>query len=598
MRILTSLLAQIALAVATAVAAHAADEWKLHPDAAEKPDVPHGTVMKMEPWQSKIFPNTTRDWSVYVPAQYKPDGTAAIMVFQDGHSYANTKGDWRAPTVFDNLIASGQMPVTLGIFINPGTDPSKTNPQTPWKATNRGFEYDSLGDRYTRFLIEEILPEVAKKWPFSPDPELHAIAGSSSGGICAFTVAWERPDVFRKVCANVGSFVNLRGGNAYPSLIRKTERKPLRVYQADCSGDLDNPFGNWPLANKQMFAALKYMGYDARLDFAEGYGHGSKHGGSVFPDSLKWLWRKEKPQPVVDTRPQIGGDMPLSQILVEGDGWQVVADGLNFADGPTTDAAGNLYFCDMRGTPPVIWRISPTGQKTKLIEGTSASGLKFGPDGRLYACVGKEKALVAFELPGGAKTVLAENVQPNDLVVTSKGYIYFTETGKHQVTFVNAKTKEVRAADVGITAPNGIALSPDQGTLIVSDYGGENVWTFRIEPDGSLTAKEPYATMLRPIDPNGEFQHNEPPPFKKAAGGDGMITDAAGRYYVTTALGVQIFDPTGRMCGVLPKPQPDKPLTSCTLSGPNNSYLFVTNGDKIFRRKVQAQAVVFSNPAR
>src|SRR5205823_11042703 len=136
------------------------------------------------------------------------------------------------------------------------------------------------------------------------------IAGSSSGGICAFTVAWERPDVFRKVCSNVGSFVNLRSGNAYPSLIRKTERKPLRVYLADCSGDLDNPFGNWPLANKQMLAALKYTGYDARLDFAEGYGHGSKHGGSVFPDSLKWLWRKEKPQPVVDTRPQIGGDMP------------------------------------------------------------------------------------------------------------------------------------------------------------------------------------------------------------------------------------------------------------------------------------------------
>jgi enterochelin esterase family protein len=194
--------------------------------------------------------------------------------------------------------------------------------------------------------------------------------------------------------------------------------------------------------------------------------------------------------------------------------------------------------------------------------------------------------------------VLAENVAPNDLVVTSKGYVYFTETGKHQVTFVDSKTKTVRAADVGITAPNGIALSPDQGTLIVSDYGGENVWTFRIEADGTLTSKEPYATMLRPIDDKGEWKFNEPPPFQKSAKGDGMTTDSVGRYYVTTALGVQIFDPTGRLCGVLPKPQPDKPLTSCTLSGPGNSYLYVTNGDKIFRRKVQAQAVVFNEPAK
>jgi enterochelin esterase family protein len=271
----------------------AAPEWKLHPDAAEKPGVPKGTVTQMPAWESKIFPDTTRDWWIYVPAQYKPDGSAAVMVFQDGKGYITPTGNWRAPTVFDNLIASGEMPPTVGIFINPGQGiPKPDQPKNAPKVSNRSFEYDSLGDRYARFLLEEILPEVEKKYPLSKDPNLHAICGSSSGGICSFTVAWEHPEAFRKVLSTVGSFTNIRGGNAYPSLIRKTEPKPIRVFLEDASGDLDNQFGNWPLANQQMDAALRYMKYDVRFDFAEGYEHSSKHGGSIFPDALKWLWRK------------------------------------------------------------------------------------------------------------------------------------------------------------------------------------------------------------------------------------------------------------------------------------------------------------------
>lgn len=279
-------------ALLLAAPAFAADEWKLHPDAAEQPNIPHGTVTQMPPWESKIYPGTTRDWWIYVPAQYRPDGSAAIMVFQDGHDYVNVKGNWRVPTVFDNLIAKGDMPVTLAIFINPGHETAKgEKPASGWKNSNRSVEYDSLGDHYAQLLVQEILPEVSKTYPFSASPDYHAIAGESSGGICAFTVAWERPDQFHKVLSTVGSFTNIRGGNAYPSIIRKTEKKPLKVALEDCSGDLDNEFGNWPLANKQMDAALRYMKYDERFDFAEGYQHGSKHGGSIFPDTLKWLWQ-------------------------------------------------------------------------------------------------------------------------------------------------------------------------------------------------------------------------------------------------------------------------------------------------------------------
>jgi enterochelin esterase family protein len=276
--------------LALAAPVFAADEFQAAPEHAERADVPHGTVTQMPPWESKIFDGTIRDWWVYVPAQYKAEQPAAVMVFQDGRGYVNPTGNWRVPIVFDNLIASGAMPPTIAIMIDPGQD--KTKEKIKGKSSNRSLEYDSLGDRYARFLIEEILPEVSKQWRLTEDPEMRAICGSSSGASCAFTVAWERPDQFRKVLSTIGSFTNLRGANAYPSLIRKTERKPIRVFLQDSSGDLDNPFGNWPLANKQMDAALRYMKYDLRFDFVEGYGHNANHGGSIFPEALKWLWRK------------------------------------------------------------------------------------------------------------------------------------------------------------------------------------------------------------------------------------------------------------------------------------------------------------------
>lgn len=565
----------------------AAEAFKPTADHEPNPQVPHGIVTKMPAWTSTVFPKTTRDWWIYVPAQYQPDGTAAVMVFQDGHNYINQKGNWRVPTVFDNLIARGEMPVTVAIFVDPGHDPAKGAPKSPGSGSNRGFEYNSLGDRYAQFLLTEILPEVERQFPLSHDPEQRALCGSSSGGIASFTVAWERPDQFRKVLSTAGSFVNLAGGDAYPALIRKTERKPLRVFQQDSSGDLDNQFGNWPLANQQLHAALRYMGYDAKLEFAEGYGHNAIHGGSIFPDALRWLWRKEKPVPVIVTKGDLGGDMTLHRLLIEGEGWQPVIEGLAFADAPCTDDAGDFYFSDMRGAAAGIFKVRPDGTKTKLSE-EGVSGLKFGPDGRLYACQGAKKRLISIEVATGAIEVIAEDVQPNDLAVTHRGHIFFTETGKKQITLVDPKTKTKRAADTGLAAPNGITLSPDHGTLAVSEAGGGFVWTFRVNPDGTLDAKSPYMTMRRPIDPKGDFKPHEPPPYKPAASGDGMTCDTMGRFYVTTALGVQVFDPTGRLCGVLSRPQLDKPLTSCALSGANREYLYVTNGDKIFRRKVQA----------
>lgn len=278
----------MALVVAASYAAE--EKYPVLPDSQRQEGVPQGKVIKQEPWKSKIFEGTIRDWWLYVPAQYDGSTPAAVMVFQDGHTYVNEKGDQKVPIVFDNLIHKQEMPITIGIFLNPGHKADEV-PKEPWKSNNRSFEYDTLSDQYARFLLEEILPEVAKTYKLTDDPDQRAICGMSSGGICAFTVAWERPNAFRKVLSQIGSFTNIRGGHNYPAYIRKMERRPMRVFLQDGSNDVNNEHGNWWLANLEMESALKYAKYDYQFVGGEG-AHNGKHGGAILPDSLRWLWRK------------------------------------------------------------------------------------------------------------------------------------------------------------------------------------------------------------------------------------------------------------------------------------------------------------------
>ncbi len=268
-----------------------ADENSHGVDSEIHAEVPHGTVTQHEWLQSTIFPGTKRRYSVYVPAQYSGTKPAALMVFQDGHAFEGTKGDFRLPVVFDNLIAKGDMPVTIAVMIDPGHK-GELPPKRGWQPapSNRAFEYDSVSGDYAEFLLTEILPELEKKYSITKNPELRAVCGNSSGGICAFSVAWHRPDSFRKVLSHIGSFVNIRGGHNYPTMIRKGEKKPLRVLLQDGEGDLDNEHGNWPLANKQMAAALNFRAYDYQFVLGSGK-HDGRHGGAIFPDSLRWLWR-------------------------------------------------------------------------------------------------------------------------------------------------------------------------------------------------------------------------------------------------------------------------------------------------------------------
>ncbi|HAW00155.1 MAG: alpha/beta hydrolase [Limisphaerales bacterium] len=266
----------------------AATPSTLPSEASYRAGVPKGTITDYVWDQSKVFPGTWRQYWVYVPAQYDPDREAAVMVFQDGARFMDPKGHFRVPAVFDNLIHQGEMPVTIAIFINPGNKGMPAPKQR--RFNNRSFEYDTPDDAYVRFLMEEILPEISKRYRLTKDPGMRAICGNSSGGICAFTAAWERPDAFRKVVSHIGSFVNIRGGHSYPAMIRKTERKPLRVFLQEGMNDLDNAHGNWPLANKKMEKALRFMDYDYRMVWGTG-GHSSKHGGQIFPQTMRWVWR-------------------------------------------------------------------------------------------------------------------------------------------------------------------------------------------------------------------------------------------------------------------------------------------------------------------
>ncbi len=264
-------------------------EPKLGPDSMVNPRIDKGQVIDFVFASSKVFPGTSRKIHLYIPAQYDAKKETAVMVFQDGNTYVNPNGEFRVTTVFDNLIAVGDMPPVIGIFIDPGHKGAEKS-ESSWKNNNRSFEYDTLSADYATFLIDEILPLVGKDYNLTKDPELRAICGTSSGGICAWTVAWERPDAFRKVASSIGSFTNIRGGDAYPGMIRKTEKKPIRGFFQEGINDLDNEHGNWPLGNMAMEAALKFKGYDHKYIWGHG-AHSGKQMGAIFPDAMRWLWR-------------------------------------------------------------------------------------------------------------------------------------------------------------------------------------------------------------------------------------------------------------------------------------------------------------------
>lgn len=557
-RVLLSLLSYFSLSLAS----WAADDYAPGPDSLPQPGVPQGQVHHFSAFESRVFPGTVRDYGVYVPAQYDPARAACLMVVQDGKNRAD---EWRLTTVLDNLIHRKEIPIIIGIFVNPGVVPAGNAGALP--RFNRSFEYDSLGDRYARFLLEELLPAVGQKWNLSQDPKDRLVAGASSGAICAFTAAWERPNAFGRVLSTIGTYVGLRDGNDYPTLIRKTEPKPIRVYLQDGSSDLNIYGGDWWVANQDMLSALQFAGYDVQHAWGDG-GHNGKHAAAIMPEAMRWLWR-DHPQPI--RKPTATKNPFLSQILIPGSDWEVVSEGHRFTEGPAVNEEGEVYFTDIPQNR--IYRIDVDGKVGVFAENTEGvNGLMFGPNGALYGCAGN--ALVRYD-KDGKREALITNAPGNDLVVLrSTGY--YTDPGNKKIWYVGEFDRV--EVDSGIAFPNGIVTSPDQSLLYVADTRGAFVWSFQIQADGRLAHKQPYF-------------HLHLPSGATESGADGMTVDTDGRLYVTTALGLQVFDQAGRCNAVVPRPQP-KWLSNVVFGGEGLHDLYVTCSDKVYRRKTRATGVL------
>jgi gluconolactonase len=570
------------LALATAPAL-AIDDYTLGPDSQPQENVPKGVITKHH-HASNLFAGAQRDYWVYVPQKYDPNQPTPVMIFQDGGGFQNPTGGYRVPIVLDNLIYKKELPPMIAIFINPGVIPApngstaapdplvKSNPPQQTPRFNRSFEYDSPTDLYARFLLEEILPEVARDYNLSKNGNDRGLCGSSSGGIAAFTAAWERPTEFTRVISFIGSFSNLRGGHSYPTMIRKTEPKPIRVFLQDGSNDLDNFAGSWWLANQEMAAALKFAGYD--YTFAPGDGqHSGKHGGSILPDALRFIWR-DYPNPV--TASLKNSKQPIVEILIGGEGWQLVGEGFRFTEGPAADDKGNVFFTDIPNKK--IHKIDPDGKISVFVaDSGSANGLKFGPDGKLYAAQNGNKKIVAYDADG-KETVIANDIESNDLVVTFRGGVYVTDPGHRQVWYI-PPGGEKEVVDTGLNFPNGITLTPDQTQLIVADMRSQYLYAFTIQPDGSLINKQPFFTLHVPLD-------------KTEGNADGICADNQGRVYATSHLGLQVFDPAGRVNCIINKPQ-NKWLANVCFGGKDLDWIYVACSDKIYRRHVKAKGILY-----
>jgi sugar lactone lactonase YvrE/enterochelin esterase-like enzyme len=520
-----------------------------------------GQVTKHTFDRSKIFPGTIRDYWVYVPRRYDPAKPACVYVNQDGVQY-------KAPEVFDRLIAAGEMPVTVGVFVMHGR--VKAPDGNSLDRFNRSYEYDGLGDAYARFILDELLPHVEREHglKLSKSGNDRCIGGSSSGAICAFTAAWERPDGFGRVFSAIGTYVGLRGGDAYPTLIRKFEPKPIRVYLQDGSKDLNIYGGDWWMANQMMERALAFSGYEVQHVWGEG-GHDSKQATEIFPEAMKWIW-KGWPEPI-----KAGAGSPqLKEILEPGQSWELVAEGYKFTEGPAVNSKGEVFFNDVPAGK--TYKIGLDGKVAVFLEDSKkGDGQRFGPDGRLYAVAGGAEQIVAYDAQG-ASSVIADGFRGNDLVVRHDGSIYVTNPGwdgkQPSAVWRIGPKGEKQTVDTGLKFSNGITLSPDQSLLYVADSRTRWVYSYQIQPDGTLAHKQKYF-------------HLHVPDTADDSGADGLRTDRQGRLWVATRMGLQVCDQAGRVNAIIPTP--NGKVSNFDFGGAELDTIFATCGDKVYKRKLK-----------
>jgi sugar lactone lactonase YvrE len=591
-------------------------DYSLTADSQPQAGVPKGALSAHTLAPGKFFPGTPHNYQVYVPAQYDASRPTAFMIFLDGTGYAGN--NVRVPVVLDNLIAKRDVPPMIAIFIDPGVMPALTD-----QAQNRYeriFEYDSLTPRFASFLIEELVPEVAKRDNLSKDPNDRGIAGISTGGVGAFVAAWNRPDQFRRVITWVGSFGNFRGADRLPGLIRRTEPRPLRVFMQTGRQDLVNYAGSWYLENPRMAAALEFAGNDVKIELGED-GHSNRHGASILPDTLRWLWR-DYPQPITVGEPQTGAGRGLFAQLVprremvpppanpargaapagRGGGprgavyalisrdkpWEQVGETYSSAASPAVDKDGNVFFADPASNR--IYKSDAARVVTVFKENTrGARALRVGADGRLYATQLSARRVVSYGPagPGNDVKVVAQDIDANDLALTRSGAIYFVDTAHKTVGYIDEKGQRRVVYNGGdIMRPTALTLTPDQAMLLVADGMDRYQWSFQVAADGSLVNGEP-------------FQRLEMPEEGLFSGVGGLAVDSIGYMWATSAMGIQVCEQPGRCTNILNKPEfTATPITDIAFGGPGRAWLYVTQGGKLFRRETKRTGVVAWEPVK
>ncbi len=562
----------IVLTLLCAVTAACVQDYPLGPDSQPQPNVPKGAVTRYKLEPGKFYPGTPHNYQLYIPAQYNTSKPAPFMIFLDGSGAAGNSQ--RVPVVFDNLIAKGDLPPLIGIFIDPGVLPAMSD--SAQNRRERIFEYDNISPRFAQFLEAELIPEVAKKYNLSKDPNDHAIGGVSTGAVGAFIAAWERPDLFHRVLSFIGTYVDMKGADSLPAMIRREEPKPIRIFMQDGKNDHlvpGQPYGtfyggSWPINNEVMYEAFEFAGYDVKLTIGEG-AHDMKQGAAIMPEALRWLWR-DYPKPIVagvppamsekgwDPRGQVYG------ILIPGKPWQQVGATYQSVSSPTVDKDGNVYFCDSVANR--IYKSDADGKVTVFRENTGgATVIRLGPDGRLY-------------------TVAAEATRA--LALTAKGDLYCS-TADGSIGVVSASGRSaashIRGRDIG--KPSAITLSPDQALMDVGDASNRFSWSFQIATDGTLINGEPFFRV-------------DMPELATTSGVSGVTVDSIGQIYWADAMGIQMCEQNGRCAAIISKPDPAGSLGGITFGGKDMNWLYVAEGNKLYRRETKSKGVTAWAPVK
>ncbi|MBL8127733.1 MAG: SMP-30/gluconolactonase/LRE family protein [Chloroflexia bacterium] len=540
---------------------------------------PQGTLTTHTLPPGKIYPGVTHTYQVYVPAQYDPTQPAPCMVFLDGAWIYVAR--MRAVEVLDQAIAAGDIPPLIGIFVDPGWYPV-ADPDTQQARMNRHVEYDALTSTFARFLTEELLPEVAKAYPLSADPNDRGIVGLSSGAIGSFIAGWHPPHHFRRMYISICTFVDMLGAHSLPIWVRKTEPRPLRIFQQETTDDNDRLWGNWPQGNAQMAEALAFSHYDAQFVVGPGI-HDFDHATETMPDALRWLWR-DYPQPI--TAATTG---PIYEaLLIPGEAWELVWEsdeaGAGSAGDPlaAADREGRLWLTDP-ATGRILRRHDDGSSETIAEETGRITAIAMGPDGHLYASQPDQQRIVAYGADGSQRTV-AEGITAHALTLTAAGLIIGTDPAQGIISVVHPDGTRRDYRGDGLREPATLALSPDQVFLAVLDRTGVWGWSFHLTPEGELHDGQPFYRVLP----------DEAEPTQRAAA---LAIDTTGDLYIPNPSGITLVTQSGRTRETINAPEPGM-VSSVAFGGPQRDWLIASQHGRLSRRRIQRQGAVPWQPVK